>query len=65
MEGDSVCNLETKFHGINGQLPNLDFVNLLNKFIVADIVSSVPFAIMDLMQLFANFNSSNGLLNFI
>jgi hypothetical protein len=44
MEGDSVCNLETKFHGINGQLPNLDFVNLLNKFIVADIVSSVPFA---------------------
>jgi len=33
-----VCTLETRFHGINGQLPNLDFVNLLNKFIVPDYV---------------------------
>ncbi len=38
MEGNNVCGLETKFHGINGQLPNLDFVNLLNKFIVSDAV---------------------------
>lgn len=38
MEGRDVCSLQTKFHGINGQLPNLDLVNLLNKFIVLDHV---------------------------
>lgn len=42
MEGRDVCSLQAKFHGINGQLPNLDLVNLLNKFIVLDHVITHP-----------------------
>ncbi|CAG7786215.1 unnamed protein product [Allacma fusca] len=36
LESSKVCSLSTKFHGINGQLPNLDVVNLINKFVVTE-----------------------------
>lgn len=36
MDDRFVCTLQTQFHGINGQLPNLDLVNLFNRFVVFD-----------------------------
>ncbi|ODM95549.1 Glycosylphosphatidylinositol anchor attachment 1 protein [Orchesella cincta] len=53
MEGTDVCSLQSKFHGINGQLPNLDLVNLLNKFIVLDHEKRPDWPEVDVKKLFS------------